>query len=305
MTLHQLRLLCAVARHRSLTRAGEELLLSQPAVTMQLKELQKELGAALYERLGKTLHLTTAGDILERYARRILALVEEAEAAVHALQRDNGGRVRVGASNTPGIYLLPPLLSAFCREFPAVELAITIGNTQTIAEKILHNELDLGVVGESLHRAELTIMPWVTDTLVLAVSAHHPWATRKTVAPEEMLTERLLGREPGSATRKTYEQAFLQRGLTLPKTIEIGGIEAIKRAVEADLGVAILSAYSVAREAKEGRVATLALKGLPITRPLSVVHHKDKTLTPPMQELLRRLHQVSGRGRAGLRKSRR
>ena len=115
MTLHQLRLLRALAKHRSLTQAGAEMLLSQPAVTLQLKELQKELGTPLYERLGNTLHLTDAGHTLEHYAQRILALVEEAEVAVRTLQQGYGGRIRVGASNTPGIYILPPLLSAFRR----------------------------------------------------------------------------------------------------------------------------------------------------------------------------------------------
>lgn len=304
MTLHQLKLLCALARHRSLTRVGEELFLSQPAVTLQLQALQREAGVALYERLGKTLHLTDAGQTLARYAQRILALVEEAESAVQALHQSNGGRVRVGASNTPGIYLLPPLLSGFHREYPTVHLTIEVANTQLIAEKILRNELDLGVVGGALDRRELTIVPWMIDTLVLVVSVDHPWAQKKVVSPEELQTEQLLGRELGSATRQTYEQAFLQRGLTLPQTIEIGGVEAIKRAVEAGLGVAILSTYSVAREVEDGRVAIVSFKDFPISRPLSVIYHKDKALTAPMRELLRRLERVAQSERTGRRRSR-
>ncbi|MGH7966661.1 MAG: LysR substrate-binding domain-containing protein [Candidatus Binatia bacterium] len=296
MTLHQLKLLCALAKHRNLTRAGEELFLSQPAVTLQLKELQKEVGAALYERLGKTLYLTDAGLALERYAQRILALVEEATAAVQVLQKGDGGRIRVGASNTPGIYLLPPLLSAFRRDFPAVELTVEVANTQTIEEKIRRNELDLGIVGGCIHCADLTMLPWMIDTLVLTVGMKHLWAKRRTVAPQELETQSLLGREQGSATRETYENAFLQHHFPLPRTAEMGGIEAIKRAVEAGLGVAMLSAYSVAREVKEKRLATLSLKGLHVTRSLSVVHHKDKTLTPPMRAFLKRLHESKRHG---------
>ena len=291
MTLHQLRLLRALAKHRNITQAGAEMLLSQPAVTLQLKELQKELGTPLYERLGNRLHLTDAGHTLEHYAQRILALVDEAEEAVRLLQQGYGGRIRVGASNTPGIYLLPPLLSAFRRRCPAVELHIEVSNTKDIAEKILRNELDLGIIGGSSPHKELILTPWMTDVLILAVSASHRWAKRKTLAPKELLTEQLLGREAGSATRQTYEQAFVKDGLVLPQPIEIGGGEAIKRAVEAGLGVAILSAYSVAREVKEGRIMALSLKGMAITRPLNIICHKEKTLTVPMQELLRQLQE--------------
>lgn len=289
MTLHQLRILRALAKHRSLTQAGAELLLSQPAVTLQLKELQKELGVPLYERLGNTVHLTDAGQTLEQYARRVLALVDEAEEAVRTVRYGHGGRLRLGASNTPGIYLLPSFLSAFRRTFPAVTLTFEVGNTHCVVEKILSNELDLGVVGDALHKKELHITPWKTDVLVLAVSASHPWARRKTISPAELLTQPLLSREPGSATRETYEQAFAQHGFALPQTLEIGGGEAIKRAVEADLGVAIVSVYSVAREVEEGRIMTLPFKGMKITRPLNIIHHKDKTLSVPMQELLKLL----------------
>src|SRR5262249_23944102 len=151
---------------------------------------------------------TEAGYMVEGYARRILALIEEAEAAVHTLQKGTGCRLRVGASNTPGIYLLPPVLSAFHREFPDVILTVEVGNTRTIEEKILRNELDLGVVGGLPRRAELRVIPWVSDTLVLVVEAHHRWAKRKIITPKELLSEPLLGRERGSATRETYEQAF-------------------------------------------------------------------------------------------------
>ncbi len=293
MTLHQLKLLRALAEHRSLTQAGTTLLRSQPAVSLQLKELQKELGAVLYERFGNTLHLTDAGRSLEQYARRILALVEEAEAAVHAQQEGRGGRIRIGASTTPGIYLLPPLLSAFRQTRPTLALTLEVGNTNTITEKLLHNELDLGVVGGTLASEALTVIPWQTDTLVLTVGTDHPWAKRKTIRPKELQTQPILGRERGSATRETYERAFVQHGLTLPRTIEIGEAEAIKRAVEAGLGIALMSASSVAREVQDGRITTLRLKGLPITRPLNIVHHKDKTLTTPLQELYR---QLKGKG---------
>src|SRR5262249_2718890 len=193
----------------------------------------------------------------------------------------------------------PPVLSAFHREFPDVILTVEVGNTRTIEEKILRNELDLGVVGGLPRRAELRVIPWVSDTLVLVVEAHHRWAKRKIITPKELLSEPVLGRERGSATRETYEQAFAQRELDLPRTMETGGIEAIKRAVEAGLGVAILSGYSVAREVEEGRVVTLTLKDLPLIRPLSLIYHKDKILTWAMQELLKRLDGITKSGHLG------
>ena len=133
----------------------------------------------------------------------------------------------------------------------------------------------------------LTVIPWQTDTLALTVGPGHPWAKRKTICPKEFPTQPILGRERGSATRETYERAFVQHGLALPRTIEIGEAEAIKRAVEAGLGIALMSASSVAREVQDGRITTLRLKGLPISRPLNIVRHKDKTLITFLQELLR------------------
>jgi len=283
MTLRQLATFRALKRMGTLSGAGRELRLSQPAVSLQMKELRAEIGVELFRIRGKRLELTDAGEELARYAERILGLVEDAPKAARA-QANRAGRVRVAASSTPGVSLLPDLIARYRTKKPDVLVTLTVTNTEDVEEKIRRAEVDLGVVGGRLASADLHVEPWWRDEIVLVVSPSHPFAGRRNVPPLALGGELLLSREHGSATRTTYEAAFLSAGLPLPQTHVVGDTEAIKRAVGAGMGIALLSRFSVAEEAKSGRLATLRVEGIPLARPLHLLLPVERDASPAVFE---------------------
>jgi LysR family transcriptional regulator, transcriptional activator of the cysJI operon len=279
MTLRQLTTLRALKRMGSLSGAGRELRLSQPAVSLQMKELGAEVGVELFRMRGKRLELTGAGEELVRYAEKILGLVEEAPEAVRAKARQ-GGLVRVAASSTPGVSLLPDLIARYRRSKPDVLVTLTVTNTEDVEEKIRRADVDLGVVGGRLGPANLHVEPWWDDELLLVVSRSHRFARLRHVAPSALGGELLLSREHGSATRTIYEAAFLAAGLPLPQTHVVGDTEAIKRSVAAGMGIALLSCFSVSEELKSGRLAGLRIEGLSLVRPLHLLLLDERDASP-------------------------
>jgi DNA-binding transcriptional LysR family regulator len=297
VTLRQLSTLRAVKRMGSLSAAGRELRLSQSAVSLQMKELGIEVGVELFRMRGKRLELTDGGEELLRYAERILGLVEEAPEASRAKAR-RGGLVRVAASSTPGVSLLPDLIARYRRSKPDVLVTLTVTNTEDVEEKIRRGDVDLGVVGGRLASGDLRVEPWREDELVLVVSSSHRFARRRQVAPSALAGELLLSREHGSATRTTYEAVFLATGLALPQTHVVGDAEAIKHAVAAGMGIALLSHFSVSEEVKSGRLAALRLKGVPLTRPLHLLLPVERDTSRAISDFvqfLRATRQLSGR----------
>jgi DNA-binding transcriptional LysR family regulator len=285
VTLHQLRTFRAVAHHRNLSRAAEQLHLTQPAVSMQMKELQGELGLPLLEVIGRRIHLTEAGELLEQYATRILGLVDEAAVALGEL-RGVAGRVRVGASSTPGVYLLPEILASYERAHPEVRVHFEVSNSAHVEARVAANELDFGVTGGAVTCSDVRAEPWGEDELVLVVGPEHPWAGAGRIDPAALAHVRLIAREAGSGTRQVYESELHRREVILPTPVELGGIEAVKRAVEAGLGVAILSRFSVGRELAEGRLHAVELEGIRLARPLVLIHHAQKRFASAALSLL-------------------
>jgi DNA-binding transcriptional LysR family regulator len=270
MTLRQLTTLRALKRAGTLSAAGRDLHLSQPAVSLQMKELAAEMSFALFRMRGKRLELTEAAEELVRYAERILHLVEEAPEAARAKER-HGGFVRVAASSTPGVSLLPGLIGRYRRTHPEVLVTLTVTNTEDVEEKIRRADVDIGVVGGRLASGDLHVEPWWQDELLLVVSRSHRFAGCRRVAPSALAGELLLAREHGSATRTRYEAAFLAAGLPLPPTHVVGDTEAIKHAVAAGMGVALLSRFSVSEEVKARRLAMLRLERISLFRPLHLL----------------------------------
>lgn len=301
MTLRQLATLRALDRMGTLSGAGRELRLSQPAVSLQMKELRAEVGVEIFRMRGKRLQLTDAGEELVRYAERILALAEEAPEAARAKAR-RGGLVRVAASSTPGVSLLPDLIARYRRSKPHVLVTLTVTNTEDVEERVRREHVDLGVVGGRLASGDLRVEPWWEDELVLVVSPAHRFARRRRVEPSLLAGELLLSREHGSATRTTYEAVFLAAGLPLPRSHVVGDTEAIKRAVAAEMGVALLSRFSILEEVKSRRLAALRLEGVSLIRPLHLLLSAERDVSPAVSEFvgfLRSAHQP-GRPAKGL-----
>lgn len=274
----------AVAEHLNYTRAAETLYLTQPAVSRQMQALQQAVGVPLVEQVGKTLALTDAGEAFRREAQRLRGDLARAGEVMAALRGGTAGRLRVGASTTPGLYVLPPLLGPFLRARREVELTYLLANTLTIEEALLRNEIDVGFVGGHLARTELATEPLVGDEVLVYASRSHPLARLRTVRPERLATETFVMREPGSATRRAFEKWLATHGITLSRVIELSCPEGIKRLVAGGVGVAISSCQGLERGGGEFKL--LRVPGLDIRRKLLVAHHKDKVLTPLMQELV-------------------
>lgn len=280
LTLRQFEVFLAVARAESFRRAAEILHLSQPALSQHVAELERVLGARLLDRLGRRVTLTEAGRILEEHALRVFSTLASARETISELSGTTRGSLLVGASTTPGIYLMPALMSAFEREFPGISVDLRIANSRVIEEQVRANDLDLGVVGgHGLGPGEECLAAGVLDELVLIVAPGHPWARRPRLDPARLAQERLLMREEGSATRHVTERALLQASVKIGRTMELGHTEAIKQAVMAGLGVAFVSIYAVRGELETGRLQHVRPRGFRIQRHFHVIHNEARTLT--------------------------
>ncbi|MFZ3173150.1 MAG: selenium metabolism-associated LysR family transcriptional regulator [Carboxydocellales bacterium] len=284
MNFNHLKVFWAVAKNLSYSRAAEELYLSQPTVSIQLKKLEEALGLDLLEQLGKKIYLTQAGELLYPYVNRIFSLATEAESAIQELKGLRAGRIIIGASTTPGIYLLPAIISSFQQNYPRLEISLEISNTHQVQEHLLLNQLDLGVVGEELTiDPQLIIQPLLADKLLIIAAKEHPLALRKSVSFAEFLTQRLILRERGSSTREILEQSVHSRGLQLKVAMQLNSIEAIKQAVIANLGVSVISKLTVGMEVKAGLLRAIPFSDLSLSRHINLAYHKEKKLSPVMQ----------------------
>jgi DNA-binding transcriptional LysR family regulator len=280
MTFRQLETFLAVARAKNFTRAGEALHVSQSTLSQHVLELERELGVRLFDRLGRAVALTEAGRLLEEQATRIAAAVAGARRTIDALKGLERGSLVIGASTTPGIYVLPSVIGAFRRRYPGIDVSLRIGNSRVIEERIRADEADLGVVGGHILGAkEQCLAAGLLDELLLIVPPRHPWTKRREVAPRELADVPVLMREQGSATRLVTERALRQAGVKVTIAMELDHIEAIKQAVIAGLGVAFVSTYAVRGEIATRRLYGVRLKGLRVRRHFHVIHNEARSLT--------------------------
>ena len=280
MTFRQVEIFLAVARARNFTRAAEALHLSQSTLSQHVLELERELGTRLFDRLGRAVTLTEAGRLLEDHAVRIATTVASVRRTLDELKGLERGSLVIGASTTPGIYVLPGVIAAFRRRYPGIEVSLRIGNSRVIEERIRGDEVDLGIVGGHIVSAgERCVAAGLLDELLLIVSPRHPWARRREVAPRELVGAPLLMREQGSATRLVTERALRQAGVKFSTAMELDHIEAIKQAVMAGLGVAFVSTYAIRGELETRRLRGLRLRGARIRRHFHVIHNEARTPT--------------------------
>ncbi len=286
MNLHQLRIFYTVARLGSFSRAAEELRISQPSVSIQVADLERALGVDLFEQLGKRIYLTDAGHVLEDYARRILSLIEEANAALAETTGEFKGRLSIGASTTPGTYVLPRVIGAFQERYPKVTVALDIAHTRRIQERVLRNEVDVGVVGWDVSSSNLEVLPLLEDELVLVVPPGHALAQAESIPAKVLRDQRVIMRERGSGTREAAEKTLREAGVVFTPAMELGSNEAIKEAVASGLGVAILSRLAVAAEAAARRLVIVPLNDVTIRRSFRIVYHRDKRIGKVLRTFL-------------------
>lgn len=279
MTFHQLRVFLAVARHQSYSRAAEALYLTQPAVSMQIRALEETLGVTLFERIDRTLTLTEAGRELVAYAQQIFTLLDEAKLAMEELHGLKRGRITLAAVSTAGAYVLPPLLGAFRDQHPGISFSLEVTNRATVRQKLLQNEVDLVVMGRPPEGVPHVAEPFLPDEMVVIAHPTHPLAKVRQIPVEHLQQEVFILREVGSGTRLAAEEFFQAQGIPIRVGFELGDNSAVKEAVAAGLGVAILSKHALRMELLLGRVIILDVEGFPLHRQWYVVHRADKRLS--------------------------
>jgi DNA-binding transcriptional LysR family regulator len=278
VTLRQLRTFKTVADVASFSLAAQRLKLSQPSVSYQVKELEETLGLPLLDRLGKRVQLTEAGTILYGYARRMLDTLDEVSVELEEMRGIQRGSLRVGASTTVGIYLLPAALGAFKKLHPGLVISLEIGSRARVQEQVLRNELDLAVVGPASKDADLAIIPFLSDELVVVAPAGHPLASRRKLTLKDLADQPFIMREASSGSRWSLEKEARKAGAKLSVAMELGSNGAIKHAVESGLGLAVISRYAAALEFSSGRLVELDVRGFPIRRDWHIVHLRRRKL---------------------------
>ena len=279
VTLRQMRAFAAVARHLSFTRAAQELHLTQPAVSQQLKLLEAEVGMPLFEHMGRAIHVTTAGEELLPYAKQAIELLREAGESLAALRGLKRGVLKLGAVSTAK-YFTPSLLRAFTPAFPEITIRFSVGNREEVVKQLAGNEIDLVIMGRPPRELETEAVAFARHPLVIIAAPDHPLARRKRIQLSQLAEENFLIREQGSGTRASMERVFRDRGATFKVSMEVSSNETIKQAVMAGMGISFISMHTIGLELKARKLVVLDIVGGPIMRDWYVIHLRDKHLSP-------------------------
>lgn len=278
ITLRQLRVFSAVARHLSFTRAAEELCLTQPAVSMQVKQLENQLDVPLFEHLGKKIFLTEMGKEVYHYSRSILQQIDELQGVLNSMKGLGKGRLKISVASTAN-YFIPVLLAGFCQRYPGVTVSLDVTNRETLLTQLADNEVDLVVMGQPPEDMDLGYEAFLENPLVIVAPPEHPLAREKKIPLKRLEQEVFLVREPGSGTRIAMERFFAQHDVRITTGMEVGSNEAIKQSVQAGLGLGLLSRDTVEMELALGRLVILHVAEFPIMRYWYVVNRHGKRLS--------------------------
>ncbi|MCL2503737.1 MAG: LysR substrate-binding domain-containing protein [Coriobacteriia bacterium] len=277
MNVSQLRAFVAVAKKKSFSGAARALGISQPAVTMQVQGLESDIGATLLDRRYRRVTLTEAGHVLLAHARGVLRQLDQAQADVDALSGTVSGRLVIGASTTPGAYLVPFALRGFIEACPKVDVSVVLGDTASVVKAVEEGEVHFGVSGATVKNAHADFAEIGRDELIVICAAENPLAVRKRVEASELAEERWIQREEGSGTRRIAEEAVFGHGLAsgrLDVVAELNTGEAVVSAVEGGLGIAVVSRLVAQKALALGNVFAADIIGFPVDRPFYSVMPK-------------------------------
>ena len=278
LTFHQLRLLLAVSREGSVSRAAQRLHLTQPTLSAQLRQLAEQVGLPLFERVGRKLHLTAAGHAVLDTAQRVEQELESLDETLAELRGDVVGRLQLAVVSTAETFI-PRLLGDFRRERPAVEVSLVVLNRDAVIRRLADNRDDLYIMSRPPQAPPVVATPFLSNPLVVVAAADHPLAGHESLPIEALADEEFVLREPGSGTRQAAEQFFAAHGLALRPRLELGSNEAVKQAVAGGLGLSLLSAHALAHAVDEG-IAVLRVEGTPLPTQWQVVYPAGKRLSP-------------------------
>jgi LysR family transcriptional regulator, low CO2-responsive transcriptional regulator len=291
-SLRQLQVFEAVARHLSFTRAAEELYTTQPTVSIQLKQLADIVGQPLLEQVGKRIYLTDTGRELLKVCREIFDGLDRFEMLVSDMNGVKAGKLRLAVITTAK-YFVPRLLGIFCQRFPGIDVSLKVTNRERVLQRMADNMDDLYVLGQPPEQMDVEFEPFLENPLVVLAAHNHLLAGKRKIPAKRLEEEQFLMREQGSGTRLATEQFFSERGLKLKVRMELGSNEAIKQAVAGGLGIAVLSAHTLALESSIDQLAILDVQGFPIRRHWYLAYPKDKQLSVVAQAFLEFLHEES------------
>ena len=278
-TLRQLSIFEAVARHLSYTQAATELHLTQPAVSMQIRQLEANLGLPLFEQLGKKIYLTEAGREMYRYSRAIAQQLQEVEEVFAELKGVKRGRLAISVVSTAN-YFAARLLAAFCKQYQNITFNLDVTNRERLLRQLENNERDLAIMGQPPEEMDLVSESFMENPLVVIAAPEHSLARRRNIPLQELVEEDFVMREPGSGTRIAVERFLAEHQLALSTSIELTRDEAIKQAVAAGLGLGIVSIHTLDLELSTGTLVLLSVESFPIVRYWYVVHRSGKRLSP-------------------------
>ncbi|MBW4518421.1 MAG: LysR family transcriptional regulator [Scytolyngbya sp. HA4215-MV1] len=277
-TLHQLKVFEAVARHSSFTRAAEELFLTQPTVSMQVKQLSKVVGMPLFEQIGKRLYLTAAGRELYSTCREIFDRLSQFESSISDLKGMKQGTLRLAVVTTAK-YVIPRLLGPFCQRYPGVDVSLTVTNHEYVLESLANNRDDLYILSQLPEDADINVHPFLENPLVVLAPHNHSLVQESNVSLKRLAEEYFIMREPGSGTRKAVQKLFDEHDIPLKVKLDLGSNEAIKQAIAGGLGLSVLSLHTMALESPNSQLAILDVENFPIQRYWYLIYPSGKQLS--------------------------
>ena len=287
MGIRFLDVFCKVFEKRSFSRAADELYLTQPTVSSHIKSLEDEFDVVLFDRLGREVVPTSAGELLYKYASEIERLGKEAREALDQFTGKLRGRLEIGGSTIPGEYLLPDIIGRFRKKCPEITSTLHIGDTREITEMVIEGKVNVGMVGAVIEDRRIENFEYATDELILIASSSYP---HDSISGEDMESLPFILRESGSGSRAAMERAIKKGGISIEQlniVAEMGSTEAVKTAVKSGLGLSIVSTLAVKDELEKGPLKMVKVKGLPITRKLYVITHAVKSKSPLLQAFLK------------------
>jgi DNA-binding transcriptional LysR family regulator len=278
ISLRQLQIFEAIVRLGSFTRSAEELFLTQPTVSMQIKKLEEGIGLPLFEQIGKQNYLTDAGKVVHEHTRLVLDSLSNLEMEIADMKGLKTGMLRLAVVTTAK-YFAPRALGKFCERYPGVDVALKVTNRERLLERLAQNVDDLYIIGRPPQSEDVVFEPYLANPLVVLAPRNHPLAAQRNIDPKKMAEYPFIMREAGSGTRMAVEEFFTTRDIKLKIRMELGSNEAIKQAIDAGLGLSVLSRHTLVLDGEEGRLVTLDVKGFPIPWQWYVGHSKGKRLS--------------------------
>ena len=278
LTLRQLKVFESVARHLSYSRAADELHLTQPAVSMQIKQLEDNISLPLFEQLGKRIFLTEAGRELYQYSRAIAQQLADMEVALDELKGMERGKLNISVVTTAN-YFAPHLLAKFCQRYKGVTVSLNVSNRETVLKQLADNLIDLAIMGQPPDNLDIDSESFMENPLVVIAPPNHPLCQEHHISVKQLAKEIFLVRESGSGTRSAMERFFAEHKVNVKKGMETDTTEAIKQAVQAGMGLGIMSRHTAELELETKRLQILDVQGFPIIRYWHVVNRKNKRLS--------------------------